>query len=130
MQYDKRVTVTCQPNAWCDDIIMKQWITNSWKPNIKEECLLVLDVQEGIVLKKLAQNEAMIARSFKKCGISEASDGSEDFKNNLKGIEDYQVDLNTDDNDENMDPDNSEEDPFAEISDSEASEGYSTQSES
>ena len=72
----------------------------------------------------------MIARSFKKCGISEASDGSEDFKNNLKGIEDYQVDLNTDDNDENMDPDNSEEDPFAEISDSEATEGYSTQSES
>ena len=142
---------------------MQQWITNSWKPNVKEESLLVLDVHKaqkteniklllkqcstvpifvpagciGIVQplnvcinapfkkkvdtaatkhlndnlekylngkftagerrvlltkwvgqawEEVSQNEAAIVRSFKKCGISVAGDGSEDFQINMKAL--------------------------------------------
>ena len=50
----------------------------------------------------------MIVRSFKKCGISIAADGSEDFEVHLEGLEDYQV---------NRDDCNDSEDPFADLSD-------------
>jgi hypothetical protein len=50
----------------------------------------------------------MIVRSFKKCGISVAADGSEDSEIHLEGLEDYQVD---------RDVSSDSEDPFADLSD-------------
>ena len=51
----------------------------------------------------------MVERSFKKCGISVAADGSEDFEIHLEGVENYRV--NTDDALSDT------EDPFACVSD-------------
>ena len=55
----------------------------------------------------------MITRSFKKCGISTAADGSEDFDVHLEGLENYEVQM--DDSDIQLDEN---EDPFADLSDS------------
>ena len=33
----------------------------------------------------------MVVRAFRKCGISVAADGSEDYKINLKELEDYEA---------------------------------------
>ena len=41
--------------------------------------------------RELATNEEIVIRSFKKCGISVAADGSEDFEIHLEDVEDYQV---------------------------------------
>lgn len=62
-------------------------------------------------MANLLTNKDIVVRSFKKCGISIASDGSEDFEINLKGIEDYRIDSDTD-----QDTD-SDEDPFLTDSD-------------
>ena len=45
----------------------------------------------GEAWEELATNEEMVIRSFKKCGISVAVDGSEYFEIHLEGVEDYQV---------------------------------------
>ena len=47
LKYDKRVTVQFQPNAWCDEEAMERWIRTSWKPYVKEEILLVLDLHKA-----------------------------------------------------------------------------------
>ena len=31
LQYDRRVTVRFQPNAWCDQAVMEYWVKNCWK---------------------------------------------------------------------------------------------------
>lgn len=46
LKYDKHVTVQFQPNAWCDEEAMERWIRTSWKPHVKEEILLVLDLHK------------------------------------------------------------------------------------
>jgi hypothetical protein len=43
----------------------------------------------GQAWEELSANEEMIERSFKKCGISIAADGSEDADINIEGLEDY-----------------------------------------
>lgn len=48
-------------------------------------------------------------RAFKKCGISTAADGSEDFEIHLEGLEDYTCSLD--------DMEAEEGDPFADLSD-------------
>ena len=53
----------------------------------------------------------MIIRSFRKCGISVAIDGSEDSDININGLENYSVESDDDVTDE--DPE--EEDPFADM---------------
>ena len=58
-------------------------------------------------------------RSFKKCGISVAGDGSEDFQINMKGIDNYTMYNGTDD----------DEDPFASLSSDEGEEGEDTYDE-
>ena len=45
LQYDKRVMVQFQPNAWCDEEAMEQWVKTSWKQYVKDKILLVLDLQ-------------------------------------------------------------------------------------
>ena len=30
-QWDKKVAVVVQPNAWCDEDVMKDWINNEWR---------------------------------------------------------------------------------------------------
>ena len=32
IRYDRRVVVKFQPNAWCDEDIMKSWVRQCWKP--------------------------------------------------------------------------------------------------
>ena len=64
----------------------------------------------GEAWQEISQNKDMTVRSFRKCGISVAVDGSEDFEINLEGIEDYEV----------GEPDSCDvesEDPFANLSD-------------
>ena len=63
----------------------------------------------GEALETLSADKEMIIRSFKKCGISVAVDGSEDTEINIKGLEDYSVE---EDDEELSDED---EDPFADI---------------
>lgn len=36
-----------QPNAWCDEKVMKEWITQQWKPACHEEMLLVIDLHRA-----------------------------------------------------------------------------------
>ena len=50
-------------------------------------------------LGRSGKNKEMIVRSFKKCEISVAPDGSEDSEIHLEGLEDYQVNPNRDIND-------------------------------
>ena len=35
VRYDTRVTVVFQPNAWCDEPTMAQWIRACWRPKIQ-----------------------------------------------------------------------------------------------
>ena len=186
VQYDKRVTVRFQPKAWCDQEVMEYWVKNCWKPRVRKESLLVLDVHTaqkteriktelkecnttpvfvpagctpivqpldvsynapfktkvetaatnhlhdnvegylhgrftagerrvliskwvGEAWEELSQNKEVAVRSFKKCGISVAADGSEDFEIHLEGLEDYEVDQ--------VDDPDIDGDPFADLSD-------------
>ena len=67
LEYDKRVVVRFQPNAWCDQPVMNYWVKNCWKPNIKEEALLVLDVHKaqktGDITDALAECEPLLCMS-------------------------------------------------------------------
>ncbi len=47
VQYDTRVSVMFQSNARCDEVVMGWCVKNSWKPHIKEESLLLLDLDKG-----------------------------------------------------------------------------------
>ena len=58
-------------------------------------------------------------RSFKKCGISVAGDGSEDFQINMKGIDNYTTYDGTDD----------DEDSFASLSSDEGEDTYDEENE-
>ena len=78
----------------------------------------------GEAWDELVEKEEMIIRSFKKCGISVAADGSEDFEIHLEGLGDYQV---------NQDAEfstDSDEDPFADLSTDDSSNDNSSDAES
>ena len=47
VEYDRRVMVIFQPNAWCDKDIMWFWIKNCWKPSCSGPMHLVLDVHRA-----------------------------------------------------------------------------------
>lgn len=170
MQYDRRVRVTFQVNAWSDEEVMKTWIVQQWKPACHApEMMLVLDAHKaqctdhvkkllnqtcktdhvmvppattslvqpvdvvfnapfkaaidkmatahlqdnlddyvhgkitasarrvlftkwvGQAWEDISAKKDTIIRSFKKCGISVAIDGSEDSEINIFGIDDYEV---------------------------------------
>ena len=50
-QYDHRVVVTFQMNAWCDEDVMMWWIDNMWKGPICREAqqpkLIIFDMHKG-----------------------------------------------------------------------------------
>ena len=76
----------------------------------------------GEAWEELSKNKDMIERSFKKCGISVATDGSEDFEIHLEGVENNRVTTNdalndTEDPFEYVSDDSMEGDPFASPSD-------------
>ena len=58
-------------------------------------------------------------RAFKKCGISTAADGSEDFEINLEGLDDYEVKM--DEVESGNEDEDGNEDPFADLSEDEDS---------
>ncbi len=50
-------------------------------------CCAILELAEqafGQPAEELTQNKELVVRAFKKCGISVAEDGSEDYEINLK----------------------------------------------
>ena len=47
LKYDRRVVVKFQPNAWCDEEIMRFWIKNCWKQACSGPMHLVLDVHRA-----------------------------------------------------------------------------------
>ena len=47
LQYDKKVMVHFQENAWCDEQAMEYWAKYCWKPKVKEPMLLVLDLHKA-----------------------------------------------------------------------------------
>ena len=47
LQYDTRVRVSFQDNAWCNEQIMRQWIIQQWKPACSGDMLLALDVHKA-----------------------------------------------------------------------------------
>ena len=47
MQYDSRVVVKFQENAWCDEPIMRFWVRRCWKPACTDSMHLVLDVHRA-----------------------------------------------------------------------------------
>ena len=47
LQYDSRVMVRFQENAWCDEEAMEYWAKNCWKPKVKDPMLLVLDLHKA-----------------------------------------------------------------------------------
>ena len=64
----------------------------------------------GEAWEELSQNKEVAVRSFKKCRISVAADGSEDFEIHLEGLEKYEVgEVDSQDTDDG-------DDPFADLS--------------
>ena len=62
-KYNRRVYVTFQSKACCDDL-MQQWINELWKPNCSaEEVLLTLDCHK---IQKMNVNEDLL---YLNCGI-------------------------------------------------------------
>ena len=45
----------------------------------------------GEAWEQLSLNKEIAVRAFKKCGISVAADGSENYEIHLEGLEDYEV---------------------------------------
>ena len=89
-------------NAGERRILLTKWVGEAWE--------------------ELAENEEMVIRSFKKCGISVAADGSEDFEIHLESLEDYQVNQDAEFSSD------SDEDPFADLSDGDLSDTESDSS--
>ena len=182
LRYDRRVAVTFQDNAWCDEKVMGGWVCQHWKPSCEGEMLLVADVHRAqkteaiikllkercnteiefvppgttsliqpvdvvfnapfkVAVDKLAtdhlhsnveaylrgeinasqrrtlltkwisqaweevsSNKEMVQRSFKKCGIAVAIDGSEDEYINIEGLDGYSVEDEGDATDDDDDP--------------------------
>ena len=42
-QYDRRVNIHFQENAWCDESVMTYWARHCWKPHIEAPTFLILD---------------------------------------------------------------------------------------
>lgn len=80
-------------------VLLTQWVGQAWE--------------------ELFCDREMVTRSFKKCGISTAAYGSEDFQIHLEGMEDYKVNMEESDKSDDEDPflDVSEEEMDAEQSD-------------
>ena len=47
VQYDRRVVVKFQVNAWCDEEVMRFWVNKCWKPACTDSMLLVMDVHKA-----------------------------------------------------------------------------------
>ena len=68
----------------------------------------------GDARESLSSKTEMVIRAFRKCSISVAIDGSEDKDINIRGVEDYTVEMS--DSDSSSDGEASNEDPFADSS--------------
>lgn len=62
--YDKRVVVKFQINAWCDEVVMKSWVSDMWRrpiaPEAQKPKLLIADVHR-------AQTTSAIMNQLKDC---------------------------------------------------------------
>ena len=53
LQYDRRVNVTFQENAWCDEGVMMSWIRQQWKPACHGDMMLVLDIHRAQKMEEI-----------------------------------------------------------------------------
>ena len=93
MQENLDANVKVDINASARRVLFTKWVGQAWE--------------------EVSADKEMIVRSFKKCGIALAIDGSEDEDINIQGIHGYNVE---DDDDEEF---TDEEDPFADCDSSE-----------
>ncbi len=77
-------------NASARRVLFTKWVGEAWE--------------------EVSRNKAMTIRSFKKTGIAVAADGSEDHEINIEGLTGYTIESEEDDE---LDSDDSEDDPFA-----------------
>ena len=91
LQENLSAYVTGQINAGERRVLITKWIANAWE--------------------NVSSNVDMVIRSFRKCGISVAIDGSEDDDINIEGLAEYSV--GSDDSD--SEATNEESDPFADL---------------
>jgi len=76
----------------------------------------------GQAWEEVSANKDMIIRSFRKCGISVAIDGSEDSEINISGLDGYEVGESDSESTEDED-----DDPFADVEDYPQEEEETTQ---
>ena len=88
MQHNLEAYVRGDINASKQRILFTKWVGEAWE-------------------RQSAKKE-MVARSFRKCGIAVAIDGSEDSEIHIEGIDDYAIE---DEEDEEF----TDEDPFDDI---------------
>ena len=78
--------------------------------NASQRCIL-LTKWIGQAWEEVSSNKEMVQRSFKKCGIAVAIDGSEDEQINNEGLDGYSVE------DEGDATDDDDDDPFMDLDD-------------
>ena len=71
----------------------------------------------GQAWEEVCTNKDMIIRSFLKCGISVAVDGSQDSQINISGLDGYEV------GESDSEPEDKDEDPFADVENDSNEEG-------
>ena len=87
--------VTGKINASERRVLFTKWVGKAWE-----------DVSSKV---------EMVVRSFRKCGISVAIDGSEDSDININGLENYSVESDDESGDATDEDPEEEEDPFADM---------------
>ena len=73
LQYDRRVIVTFQKNAWCDKGVMISWVCQQWKPACHGDMMLVLDVhraQKTEEIQKYLRDECKTEPIFVPAGMT------------------------------------------------------------
>ena len=80
----------------------------------------------GQAWEEISSNKEMIVRSFKKCGISVAADGSEDSEIHIEGLEDYIIEADSSSEEDSLFAD-SDTDPFADLDSASDGEGSADQ---
>ena len=101
------------------DLYVKGLITAS-------ERRILLTKWVGSAWEEISSNRDLVYRSFRKCGISVAIDGSEDDDIHINDLDDYRVDSDEsgDSSNENNEEEYSDSDDNDDTSDSSESEGH------
>lgn len=78
---------------------LEQYLYNSLSASARR---VLITKWVGAAWAQVSQKTEMIWRTFKKCGISVAIDGSEDSEINIRGMEGYSIDTDHESEEEDM----------------------------